>query len=43
MKKSKKKSKVTRPNDKLVVGAKVIYKRKMNGGEVEKYRCRLVA
>ena len=32
-----------RPNDKHVVGARVIYKRNMKDGEVEKYRCRLVA
>ena len=38
----KKKYKVARPNDKLVVGARVIYKRNMKGGEVEMYRCRLV-
>ena len=35
---------VTRPKDKLVVGTKMIYKRKIGqGGKVEKYRCRLVA
>ena len=39
----KKKYRVARPNDKLVVGARVIYKRKMKDGEVEKYMCRLVA
>ena len=38
-----KKFKVARPNDKLVVEARVIYKRKMKDGEVEKYRCRLIA
>ena len=31
----KKKCKVTRSNDKYVVRARVIYKRKMKGGEVE--------
>ena len=39
----KKKCKVARPNDKVVVGARVIYKRKIKDGEAEKYRCRLVA
>ena len=39
----KKKCKAARPNDKLVGGARVIYKRNMKCGEVEKYRCRLVA
>ena len=38
----KEKCKVARPNDKAVVGARVIYKRKMEGGKVEKYRCRRV-
>ena len=33
----KKKCKVVRPNDKLVVWARVIYKRNMRDGEVEKY------
>ena len=39
----KKKCKMARPNDKLVVGARGIYMRKMKDGEVENYRCRLVA
>ena len=39
----KKKCKVARPNYKLVVGARAIYKRNMKDGEVTKYRCRLVA
>ena len=39
----RKKWKVARPNDKLVVRARIIYKRKMKDGEVEKYRCRLAA
>ena len=39
----KKKYKVARPKDKLVVGAKGLYKRKMKDGKVESYRCRLVA
>ena len=39
----KKKCKVARPNDKLVVGARGIYVRNMKDGEVENYRCRLVA
>ena len=34
---------IARPNDKLVVGARVIYKRKMKDGKAEKYKCRLVA
>ena len=38
----KKKYKVARPNDKLVVAARVIYKRKMKDGEVKKCRCRFV-
>ena len=38
-----KKWKVARPNDKLVVRARIIYKTKMKDGEVEKYRCRLTA
>ena len=38
----KKKCRVAQPNDKLVVGARIIYKRKMKDGEVEKYGCRLV-
>ena len=38
----KKKCKITRPNDKLVVGARMIYKRKIKDSEVEKYKCRLV-
>ena len=37
----KKKWKVARPSDKLVVGARMIYERNMKGGEVEKARCRL--
>ena len=36
-----KKLKVARPNDKLVVGARIIYKRKMKDGEVEKCKYRL--
>ena len=39
----KKKNRVARPNDKLVVEVKVMYKINMKGGEVEKYGCRLVA
>ena len=39
----KKKCKVARPNDKLVVGSRGIQKRKLKDGEVESYRCRLVA
>ena len=39
----RKKWKVARPNDKLVVRARIIYKRKMKDGEVEKYRYRLTA
>ena len=39
----KKKCKVDRPNDKLVVGIRVIYKRNIKVGEVEKYICQLVA
>ena len=39
----KKKCSVARPNDKFVVGARVIRKRKVKDGEVEKYGCRLVA
>ena len=35
--------KVARSNDKLVVGARMIYKRKMKACEVEKYRCQLTA
>ena len=34
---------MARPNDKLVVGARVIYKSKTKDGELEKYGCRLVA
>ena len=35
---------VARPKDKLVVGTKMLYKRKIGqDGKVEKYRCRLVA
>ena len=34
---------VARLNDKLVVRARMIYKRNMKDGEVEKYRCRLTA
>ena len=34
----KKKCKVARPNDKLVVGARRIYKRNTKNGEVEKHR-----
>ena len=34
----KKKWKVARPNDKLVVGARMIYKKKRNDCEVEKCR-----
>ena len=39
----KKKCRVARPNDKLVVGARVICKRKVKDGEVENYGCRLIA
>ena len=39
----RKKWKVARPNDKLVVRARMLYKRKIKDGEVEKYRCRLTA
>ena len=39
----RKKWKEARPNDRLVVRARMIYKRKMKDGEVEKYRCRLTA
>ena len=39
----KKKCKVVRPNYKLVIGARVIYKRNVKDGEFDKYRCRLVA
>ena len=39
----KKKCKMARPSDKLVVGARVVYKRNMKDGEVERYRCRPVA
>ena len=35
--------KVARPNGKLVVRARMIYKTEMKDGEVEKYRCRLTA
>ena len=38
-----KKCKVAQANDKLVLRARVIYKRNMKGGEVEKYRRRVVA
>ena len=34
---------MARPNDKLVVRSRMIYKTKMKDGEVEKYRCRLTA
>ena len=35
---------VARPKDKLVVGTKMLYKRKIGqNGKVEKYKCRLVA
>ncbi|CAN0429329.1 unnamed protein product, partial [Ascophyllum nodosum] len=35
---------VTRPKDKLVIGTKMLYKRKIGqDGKVEKYKCRLVA
>ena len=35
---------VARPKDKLVVGTKMLYKRKIErDGKVEKYKCRLVA
>ena len=35
---------VARPKDKLVVGTKMLYKRKIGkDGKVEKYKCRLVA
>ena len=39
----KKKWKVARSNDKLVVGARMSYKRNVKDSEVEKYRCRLTA
>ena len=39
----RKKWKVARPNDKIVVRSRMIYKTKMKDGEVEKYRCRLTA
>ena len=40
----KKKCKLARPNDKLVVGTKMLYKKNIGqGGEVEKYRYRLTA
>ena len=39
----KKKCKVACSNDKLMVGTRMIYKRNMKDGEVEKYECRLVA
>ena len=39
----RKKWKVARPNDKLVVRARMIYKTKMKDGEVEKYKSRLTA
>ena len=36
--------KVARPKDKLVVGTKMLYKRKIGqDGKIEKYKCRLVA
>ena len=39
----KKKCKMTRPNDKLVVGARMLCKRNMReAGEVEKYKCGFV-
>ena len=37
----KKKWKVARPNYKLVVGARMIYKKMVKDCEVEKYRCQL--
>ena len=39
----KKKCMVARRNDKHVIGARVVYKRKIKGSEVEKYGCRLNA
>ena len=39
----KKKCKMARPNGKLVVGARMINKRKMKDGEVDTYKCRPVA
>ena len=36
----KTKWKVARPNDKLMVGARMIYTRGMEDCEVERYRCR---
>ena len=39
----KKKCKVASSNDKLMVGTRMIYKRNMKDGEVEKYECRLAA
>ena len=38
----KKKYKMARPNGKLVVGARMTYKKKMKDGEIENYKCRLV-
>ena len=38
----KKKCKGARPNDKLVVRARMTCKRKIKEDEVEKYKCRLV-
>ena len=39
----KKKWKVTRPNLKLEVGARMICRRFMKGGKVEEYGCQIVA
>ena len=39
----KKKCMVARRNGKHVIGARVVYKRKNKGSEVEKYGCRLNA
>ena len=33
---------MARPNGNLVVGARMVYKRKMKDGKAEKYKCRLV-
>ena len=36
------KCEMARPNGKLVLGARMIYKRSMKNGEVDKYKCQLV-
>ena len=38
----KKKCKMARPNGKLMVGVRMIYKKEMKDREVEKYKCRHV-